>query len=167
MNPLQWQPLTRDAFAPFGDVVAVDPEGGRDANQGSAKRVDFLASLQNARPGARANVVAIHSLPRPLPFDVVLLERHPHSSQLFSPMRVKRYVVIVAPTLPSGGPDEAGLRAFLASPTQAINYRQGTWHHPLLVLDEPADFTMLVWEDGTGGDCEERPLATRRRLSAG
>ncbi len=165
MSALSWEPLTREAFAPFGDVIAVDVESGRDANQGSARRVDFLAALESSRPGARANVVAIHSLPRPLPFDVVLLERHAHSSQLFSPMRVKRYVVIVAPTLPSGGPDEAGLRAFLAAPTQAIKYRKGTWHHPLLVLDEAADFTMLVWEDGTAGDCEERRLSQRRRLA--
>lgn len=164
MSALTLEPLTRDAFAPFGDVVAVDPTGGRDANQGSARRVDFLATLENGRPGAKANVVAIHSLPRALPFDVVLLERHPFSSQLFSPMRVTRYAVLVAPTLPSGEPDEARLRGFLAGPTQAINYRRGTWHHPLLVLDAPADFTMLVWEDGGAGDCEERRLVTPRRL---
>ena len=45
--------------------------------------------------------------------------------------------------------------AFIGQPGQGINYRPGTWHHPLVVLDEPAQFAMLVWEDGGKEDCVE------------
>ena len=34
----------------------------------------------------------------------------------------------------------------------------GVWHHPMIALDAPIDFTCLVWEDGSEGDCEVAPL---------
>ena len=67
--------------------------------------------------------------------------------------------MIVAPDAPGGGPDPAGLRAYVAGQGEAINFRRGTWHHPVIVLDEPAELLMLAWEDGGAGDCEERALA--------
>ena len=53
----------------------------------------------------------------------------------------------------------AHLEAFIALPGQGINYGAGTWHHPMVALDEPADFAMLVWEAGNEGDCLEFPLS--------
>ena len=55
-------------------------------------------------------------------------------------------------------PQLSALKAFICLPGQGINYHAGTWHHPLVVLDEPAQFAMLVWEDGTREDCVEWPL---------
>ncbi len=143
------EPLTAEAFAPFGDVIS---------NQGTALRFDFAARLVNLRAHAKANLCAVHAQPQSLPLEVKLLERHPHSSQAFLPMVCGRLLVVVAPTAKDGGPDLAGLRAFTCLPGQGINYAPGTWHHPMVVLDAPAELAMLVWEDGTAGDCEERPL---------
>ena len=89
---------------------------------------------------------------------VRLLERHPGSTQMFVPMTAPRYAVLVAPALPDGAPDLAGLRAFAFASHQAVNYDAGTWHHPMIALDAPSDFVMLAWEDGTAGDCVEHPL---------
>ena len=68
---------------------------------------------------------------------------------------VARYLVCVAPTLPDGGPDLSGLRAFLCGPGQGVAYAPGTWHHPMVALDAPGEFTMLAWEDGTALDCDK------------
>ena len=153
-------PLTAEAFAPFGEVVSAALPGGSTANQGTALRFDYTSQLHNARPHARANLVAVRCVPVTLPFRLKLLERHPCSSQTFVPMICSRYLVCVAPSGADGAPQLDGLKAFIGRPGQGINYHAGVWHHPLVVLDEPAQFAMLVWEDGSKDDCVEWPLPT-------
>lgn len=151
-------PLSAEAFAPFGRVVSAGLEAGTSANQGTAVRFDSCADLQSTRPGAKPNLAVFRSVAMSLPHEVKLLERHPCSTQVFIPMLVSRYLVCVAPNLADGGPDVAELAAFIGSPGQGVVYATGTWHHPMVALDGPGEFTMLAWEDGTALDCEVRAL---------
>ena len=157
---LRARPLTAAAFAPFGDVLAAGAAPGLTTNQGTAQRFDFVGKLSNARPQAKGNLAVVRAAALQLPLRLRLLEKHPHSSQAFIPMRCARYLVCVAPTGADGFPELAKLCAFTCMSGQGINYHAGTWHHPLVALDEEADFAMLVWEDGTGEDCVEWPLPT-------
>lgn len=158
--------LSPEAYKPYGDVIMAAPRGetGAAANQGTAGRFDHLATLEDHRPGrARLNVSVFRCAPRPVgDFSVDLLEKHPASTQMFVPMNATRFLVVVA--LGGAHPDLGTLRAFLASGLQGITYRPGVWHHPLLALDKPTDFTCLVHEDGTKDDCVvvELPQAARR-----
>lgn len=161
---LRPEPLTAEKFAPFGQVISPHSGGGKDANQGTAVRFDRVAALSNSRPGATPNLAVFRATPQPLPLELKLLERHPHSSQTFLPLKCARYLIVVAPPGADGGPDTEKVRAFLCGPHEGINYLAGTWHHPIVVLDAPAEFAMLIWEDGTGGDCEERPLGPFARV---
>jgi ureidoglycolate lyase len=160
-------PLTPDAYAPYGRVIMASPHGepGKPANQGTARRFDHLAALEDLRPGRAAlNVSVFRATPWPAgPLAVALLEKHPASSQIFVPMNAARYLVIVA----RGGerPDLSTLSAFVASGTQGVSYHPGVWHHPLIALDHETDFACFAWEDGTDGDCtivhyadEDRPV---------
>jgi ureidoglycolate lyase len=79
------------------------------------------------------------------------MEKHPCSSQLFVPMKVERYLVVVAPG--TDAPELDGLKAFVAVPGQGVIYGPGVWHMPLIVFGTPAEFVMFVWEDGTPEDC--------------
>lgn len=158
-------PLTAEAFAPFGRVVSAGLVPGASANQGTAVRFDFCAELTSTRDGARPNLAVFRAVAKSLPFEVVLLERHPCSTQVFIPMVVARYLVCVAPTLPDGAPDVAGLRAFVCLPGQGVAYAPGTWHHPVVALDSPGEFAMLAWEDGSPLDCEVRALGAPVRVS--
>jgi ureidoglycolate lyase len=146
--------LTARAYAPYGDVISAarDDVDARDANLGTAARRNFLADLFNDRPHARLNIASFRCAPRaPEGLAISLLEKHPRSTQAFIPMNATRYLVVVA----GGGdaPDLSTLRAFVASGTQGITYHPGVWHHPMIALDAPTDFTCLVWEDGTDDDC--------------
>ena len=158
-------PLTAEAFAPFGRVVSAGLEPGSPANQGTAVRFDLCAELTSTRPHAKPNLAVFRSMAKSLPHDIVLLERHPCSTQVFIPMVVSRYLVCVAPTLPDGAPDLGGMKAFVCQPGQGVAYAPGTWHHPMVALDTPGEFTMLAWEDGTALDCEVRELAEKFRVS--
>lgn len=166
-RPLQAQPLTREAFAPFGEVIGLELAGGSSANQGTATRYNHVAELVSSRPEARPNLAVFHSVPKALPFEVRLLERHPCSTQLFVPLVCRRFLVVVCPDDARGEPDLGRPRAFLCGPGQGVNYRAGVWHHPIIALDGPADFLMLAWEDGSARDCEERPLTAPLLVSSG
>jgi ureidoglycolate lyase len=160
-------PLTPDAYAPYGDVIMAAPRGepGKPANQGTARRFDHLAALDDLRPGrAKLNVTVFRCAPRiAAPFPVELLEKHAASTQIFVPMNAKRYLVLVA--LGGDRPDLSTLGAFVARGTQGVSYRPGVWHHPMIALDREIDFTCFVFEDGSADDCtvvslppEERPV---------
>lgn len=150
------EPITAAAFAPYGAVIAVRTEGARGANQGTAVRCDWLVDLQNLRPAARLNVATFRCSPKP-DLQVRLLERHPWSTQMFLPLGPARYVIVVA--WGDEQPDLSTARAFEVREGTGIAYAPGVWHHPMIVLDHPVDFTALMYEDGTEGDCEERPIA--------
>jgi ureidoglycolate lyase len=159
------EPLTPEAFAPFGDVVSAGLRSGTSANQGTAVRFDRAAALESTRPGARPNLAVFRVAPQALPFVVRLLERHLHSSQAFLPMVCARFLVCVAPSGPDGMPAAESLRAFVCVPGQGINYRAGVWHHPIIALDAAAEFAMLAWEDGSSADCEEVSLGAQLSIA--
>jgi ureidoglycolate lyase len=152
---LPLSPLTREAYAPYGDVIMASPSGeeGRPANQGTARRFDHLAALENLRVGtAQLNVSAFRCAPRPPGrFTIELLEKHPRSTQIFVPMCAERFVAVVA--LGGGRPDPSTLAAFVATGAQGVTYRPGVWHHPMIALDATTDFACFVHEDGTEDDC--------------
>jgi len=152
MKRLVAEPLTREAFAPFGEVIAADA-GVRhfSINGGNTERYHDLARLDPG-PDGRLIVSIFRGQPRPLPFLVEMMERHPRGSQAFMPLADEPYLVVVAPPGPPPGP--ADLRAFLAAPGQGVNYAAGTWHHPLLALHRVCDFLVLD-RAGPGDNCDE------------
>lgn len=159
MRRLTAEALTPEAYAPFGDVVSADRVDvpAKPVNQGTAARRDFLADVATLRPGAALNVCTFRCAPRlEWPMAVALLERHPLATQVFIPMNARRYLVLVA--LGAGAPDLTTARAFVATGAEGVSYRPGVWHHPMIALDAPVDFTCLVWEDGSEADCHVAPL---------
>lgn len=96
---------------------------------------------------------------------VTALERHPHSTQSFVPIRAGRWLVLLAPTLVDGPPDMANARAFLAGPEDAICIHRNVWHAGLTVFDGPAEFGMMMWRADAGDDGIVHQLARPLTLS--
>ncbi len=140
------RPLSKDDFAPFGDVFT--------GPAGESGKADYLDPLVNLRGQARPRLTIAHVSQTLLPLDVRLMERHAFSSQAFLPLECVAYLVIVAPHHPKGGPDMAHAQAFRVPGTVAINYHANVWHHPLTALDAPARFATLTFIDA-GPDDEE------------
>lgn len=40
----------------------------------------------------------------------------------------------------------------------ALSCSPGTWHHPMITLDQITDYSVFVHENGTDGDCEVQLL---------
>lgn len=155
------------------------------ANQGTALKasnvsrwVDTYSESESHRKG-QPTISMFSCFPRPLKqlvgqdapvFPVLILERHPYTSQTFVPMGLAfddtstRYLVIVAPTLPprqafpdTGPPDLCNLQAFVAHGRQAVTYEAGTWHAPMVVIGEKRlDFVVVQSMNGVPNDeCQE------------
>ena len=168
MRAIRTEALTAEGFARYGHVVVAErgDVAGKPANQGTAKRYDWLGPVSNLRPStAKLNLCLFRCSPRlAWPLRVEIMEKHPASTQVVFPMNAARYVVLVAEPGPDT-PDLSTLRAFVATGRQGVAYLPGTWHHPLLALEHETDFGCVVWEDGGEGDCTlvtipegERPL---------
>ncbi|HEY8078722.1 MAG TPA: ureidoglycolate lyase [Labilithrix sp.] len=161
MRKIEAPPLTREAFMPFGDVVIAERADIAPVfvNFGTAARRNDAGALESTRPGAKPNLATFVCKPwTRFPVLAESMEKHPCSSQLFVPMKVERYLVVVAPA--GDVPDVGALRAFVATPGQGVIYGAGIWHMPLIVFGAAnAEFVMLVWEDGTREDCIVGKLA--------
>lgn len=93
-------------------------------------------------------------------YTVKVLERHPYSTQSFTPIGIAKekvaYLVVVAETGSDGLPDLAKLEAFICFGDQSVTYGVGTWHAPMIALNQPVDFAVLIHENGQSSeDCQE------------
>jgi ureidoglycolate lyase len=154
MRELTPEPLTAEAFAPFGSVIQASDDAVKlDINQGHAIRYDQLAEIDVA------DGVGVISLFHARPLEALVLkifERHPLGSQSFVPLSGRAYLVAVAP---AGAFDASRVRLFRAEGNQGVHYRKGVWHHFLLVLDDESLF-LVIDRAGPGDNCEEIALAS-------
>ena len=171
MRELTPEPLTAEAFAPFGRVIEASDEAVKlDINQGHAIRYDRLAEIDVADGGGvgvislfRAQPLAPHPVTpakagvHPESESALVLntfERHPLGSQSFVPLSGRPYLVAVAP---AGDFDPTKIRLFRAAGHQGVHYKKGVWHHFLLVLEADSDF-LVIDRAGPGDNCEEVEL---------
>jgi len=150
MARLSIEPLTKQAFAPFGEVIETDGVIPLSINQGYAQRFNDLANVDIAMEGGQTNISWFAASLRPVPIAISMMERHPLGSQLFVPLNGADWLVVVC-TDPR---DVATYRAFAAKGHQGVNYARNCWHHPLLVLREASPF-LVVDRKGKGDNLEE------------
>jgi len=138
------QPLTREAFASFGDVIDMPAADGR---------FYYDDALGNLRPAAQASLSVARKAETPdRPLRSETMERHEFSSQTFIPVEVGRWLIVVAPHAAQGGPDMAAARAFIADGGKGVTYRANTWHHGLTTLDRPGSFAVFMWKAGSADE---------------
>lgn len=149
------QPLTAEAFAPFGDVIeASDRAEQIPINYGYTTRFNDLASVDVTDEGGHAIVSLFRAQPLEPPL-LKIFERHPLGSQAFTPLQGRPYLVAVAPP---GAFDPTKVQVFRARPDQGVNYAKGVWHHFLLALEAQSDF-LVIDREGPGENLNEIELA--------
>lgn len=164
MRTLLAEPLTADAFAPFGDVIeATDDADQKVINYGHTTRFHDLAELDVAAGDGRAGVSIFRSTPLVQPVTIKIMEYHPMSSQAFVPLSKRPYLVVVAP---KGAFDAGAMRAFVAAGDQGVNYHPGTWHHFSLALEGISDFLVIdrIADEADTVNCVEHELAAGEQV---
>jgi ureidoglycolate lyase len=162
MKTLTLEPLTREAFAEFGDVIELEGARHFPINAGTTERFHDLANVEiGFDTGGRPLINVFRGQPRPQPVAISMMERHPLGSQAFVPLGAVRYLVVVAP---AGDFDASRLKAFYVDGWQGVNYARGVWHHPLIVLDQAGEF-IVVDRGGELPNCDEIDLPERYTLT--
>ena len=151
---IQIQPLTPEAFAPYGDVLDCRGAPDKIINQGLCGRYNDRATIDI--DNGRAGLSLFNAEPRALPLRLDMVERHPEGSQAFVPMSEHPFLVIVAPD-DNGRPGVP--MAFKTAPGQAINFHKNTWHGVLTPLANPGLFA-VVDRIGDGANLEEHWFET-------
>ena len=156
--PLAVQPLTPQAFAPYGTVLAA-PAGkkGRPINGSNAERFDLVGDLQLGAQGGRPMLARFRAQARRFPHEVTQMERHALGSQTFVPLGERRFIIVVAPA--GEAPAPGALAAFVTDGLQGVTLAPGTWHHALLAVDA-GDF-VGVERTAASVDCDTSALAAR------
>ena len=152
LQKLRLEPLTREAFAPYGDVIEYEGRDFFHINDGMVERYHDLAKVDVYEEDGRPLVNILRAKPNTFPITVKFVEHHPLSSQAFIPMDDNPFVVVVAKPGDVVNPDD--LRAFITNGKQGVNYHRGVWHHVLLVPHRPMQF-IVVDRGGPSKNCNE------------
>lgn len=151
MRTVRVEPLTRAAYAPFGQVIEIAGAEHFPINNGMTERYHDLARIELAGEAARPLVSIARGKPYELPLTLKMVERHPLGSQAFHPLLGRTFLSIVCP-------DEHGRpgtpRAFRASGGQGVNMARNVWHAVLTPLEAESDF-LLIDRGGAGNNLEE------------
>ena len=152
---IQAQLISKEAFAPYGELIECDGAITYECNQGRAIRYDdLLKNLDVSDKSGKVCLSIYKSVPSPIPFEVVVMERHPLGTQAFIPMtkdHQSRYLVAVAP---SGDLKLGLITSFIVKGQVGINYKKGVWHLPIVALDIDIDF-LAIDRIGPEKNCDE------------
>jgi ureidoglycolate lyase len=139
---LEVRPLTRESFAPYGEILSA--RGGVEVDLGGGTPSFAMQTVEA----------------REMQFD--FLGRHRQTEQLFTPVGGQRSVVVVATSDPANDdvPDVRKMAAFLVDGTCAFKLHRGIWHTSAFPLGESAMFLVVDREGTLEEDWDLRDLKT-------
>ena len=149
------EPLTQQAFLPFGDVIELQGRHAELINGGNTEKFADLTSLV-ALDGGHIAMHLFRSRAAELPIAIKTMECHPLGCQAFIPLHNRPFPIIVAAAGPEPGVRD--IRAFLSNGRQGINLRAGSWHHYQLSLEKSSDY-LVIDRAGDGINFKETNLA--------
>ncbi|MEQ9636852.1 MAG: ureidoglycolate lyase [Devosia marina] len=150
-NTIFTEPLTAEAFAPFGQVIQTENADHYPINLGMTERFHDLARIELEGDGARPLISIFRGRPYALPLDLLMMERHPLGSQAFFPLTGHPWLVIVAQ---DNRGEPTRLRAFRPVAGQGVNIAINVWHGVLTPLEKTSEF-LVVDRGGDGDNLEE------------
>jgi ureidoglycolate lyase len=151
MKEIEIQPLTRTAFAGFGEVIEMEAARNFPINSGKCIRYHDLAKVETTGENARPMISLLRGEPYTLPLELRMVERHPLGSQAFIPLSDNQFLVIVAEAT-EAGPGEP--LAFRTKTGQGVNIGRNVWHGILTPLQARSDFAVID-RAGDGVNLEE------------
>ncbi len=137
---LEVQPMTREAFAPFGEIIS---ERG---------------TIEIDLDGGQAGFVTQTVEKRPMVFD--FLGRHRRTEQVFSPLGGAQSIIAVAMQTDGDAPDPTKMAAFLVDGSCAFKLHRGTWHTSAFPVKDRASFLVVDREGTLDEDYDLRDLKT-------
>ncbi|MDY7573044.1 ureidoglycolate lyase [Actimicrobium sp. CCI2.3] len=141
MRHIECISVTTKNFVRFGLVIDPDSCAPELINDGTTERYPELACFDSDSQ-AGGPVIGIYiAKARHFPLEITKLECHQQASQVFIPMGMHRFIIIV--TTGRDNPEWENITAFITSPGQGISLHKGTWHHGLIALNDADRFAVI------------------------
>jgi ureidoglycolate lyase len=157
IRDLPARPITREAFAPFGDLIAPTEDGGPFGSH--------EAALDLTRGTPRLYIMRLP--PRGLVFRQIT--RHRNVTQCLAAMGGKSWLMAVAPPdavdHPDAEPALTDIAAFVVPGSVAIKLHRGTWHAGPFFENEDIDFLNLELSNTNEMDHQSSHLSKRFGLA--
>ena len=133
MNNIPIEKLDSNVFSRFGNII--DKKNAselRSINQGTTTRYHNISELDLESKNGNSGISIFSGIPRDLPIEIKIMEKHPIASQSFLPIQDYDWLIIVSEEK-NELPDLNTLRCFHVNGDTGITYNKNIWHHPLLV----------------------------------
>ncbi len=141
MRHIECNSVTAKNFLRFGLVIDPDNCAPELINDGTTERFPELASFDSEYEVGAPLIGIYIAKARRFPLEITKLERHQQASQVFIPMGMHRFIIIV--TTGRDNPEWENVSAFITSPGQGISLHKGTWHHGLIALNDADRFAVI------------------------
>ena len=133
MNNISIEQLDASVFSKFGKIVEKNNASElRSINQGTTTRYHNISELDLESKDGNSSIAIFSGLPRDLPIEIKIMEKHPVASQSFLPIQNYDWLIVVSEEK-NELPDLNTLRCFHVNGETGITYNKNVWHHPLLV----------------------------------
>ena len=133
MNNISIEQLDASVFSKFGKIVEKNNASElRSINQGTTTRYHNISELDLESKDGNSGISIFSGLPRDLPIEIKIMEKHPVASQSFLPIQNYDWLIVVSEEK-NELPDLNTLRCFHVNGDTGITYNKNVWHHPLLV----------------------------------
>ena len=133
MNNIPIEKLDSNVFSRFGNIIEKKNASElRSINQGTTTRYHNISELDLESKNGNSGISIFSGLPRDLPIEIKIMEKHPIASQSFLPIQDYDWLIIVSEEK-NELPDLNTLRCFQVNGDTGITYNKNIWHHPLLV----------------------------------
>tara|TARA_A100001015_G_scaffold47581_1_gene52567 strand:- start:9 stop:521 length:513 start_codon:yes stop_codon:yes gene_type:complete len=133
MNNIPIEKLDSNVFSRFGNIIEKKNASElRSINQGTTTRYHNISELDLESKNGNSGISIFSGIPRDLPVEIKIMEKHPIASQSFLPIQDYDWLIIVSEEK-NELPDLNTLRCFQVNGDTGITYNKNIWHHPLLV----------------------------------
>ena len=134
------EPLTKDNFKQYGEVIATEGEH-KIINKGNGKKWNNLVNFDMFEDGGKVNLGILSTKYLSPLFNK--MERHHYTSQIFISLGQGKSLVAVAP-ISDRYPDPEKVEVFLMEEGQGVSFYRKVWHHSLFPLNREQDYVLIM-----------------------
>ena len=133
MNNIPIEKLDSNIFSRFGNVLEKKNASElRSINKGTTTRYHNISQFDLESKNGNSGISIFSGLPRDLPIEIKIMEKHPVASQSFLPIQDYDWLIVVSEEK-NELPNLDTLRCFHVNGDSGVTYNKNVWHHPLLV----------------------------------
>ena len=144
MNNISIEQIDTNIFSKFGNIIEKKNASElRSINQGTTTRYHNISELDLESKNGNSGISIFSGLPRDLPIEIKILEKHPVASQSFLPIQNYDWLIVVCDEK-NEVPDLSTLICFHVNGDTGITYNKTYYEDRDLVPSEDLMFKLTL-----------------------